>query len=84
MQQTELQQQQSAAQDLDLMWQKKKKTRRFVSKKIFHLLDERGEERRSDVVRIQAVMFHSGGVERQMRRIVKRSQTFQSQGKSGR
>lgn len=83
MQQTELQQQQSAAQDLDLMWQKKK-TRRFVSKKIFHLLDERGEERRSDVVRIQAVMFHSGGVERQMRRIVKRSQTFQSQGKSGR
>lgn len=50
--------------------------RGLSAKKSFHL----GEER-SDVVEVWAVMFHSGGLGRQMRRIAKSSQSFQCRGK---
>lgn len=57
---------------------RRKDSQRFVCKE--KLSSQRGEER-SDVVEVWAVMFHSGGLGRQMRRIVKSSQSFQCRGK---
>lgn len=53
------------------------------AEKSFHLGDRR-EEERSDVVEVCAVMFRSGGRERQMMRKAKSSQHFSCRGEKGR